>query len=79
VSGYKHIHLVAGDAGHERLSTIAKSSVHRILDKSGIKPFRIQYYCERRDPDFEEKMHNILLLYKKLSMQFDDEGRLFSF
>ena len=72
----KHIHLVAEDAGYERLSTITKSSVHRILNKSGIKPFRIQYYCERRDPDFEEKMHNILLLYKKLSMQFDDEGRL---
>ena len=72
----KHIHLVAKDAGYERLSTITKSSVHRILNKAGIKPFRIQYYCERRDPDFEEKMHNILLLYKKLSMQFDDEGRL---
>ena len=72
----KHIHLVAKDAGYERLSTITKSSVHRILNKAGIKPFRIQYYCERRYPDFEEKMHNILLLYKKLSMQFDDEGRL---
>ena len=72
----KHIHLVAEDAGYERLSTITKSSVHRILNKVGIKPFRIQYYCERRDPDFDEKMHNILLLYKKLSMQFDDEGRL---
>ena len=75
----KHIHLVAGDAGHERLSTIAKSSVHRILDKADIKPFRIQYYCERRDPNFEEKMHNILLVYKKLLMQFDDEGRLLPF
>ncbi len=54
-------------------------SVHRILDKAGIKSFRIQYYCERRDQDFEEKMHNILLLYKKLSMQGDDEDRLFPF
>ena len=75
----KHIHLVAEDAGYKRLSTITESSVHRILDKADIKPFRIQYYCERRDPTFEEKMHNILLLYKKLSMQFDDEDRLFPF
>ena len=75
----KHIHLVAEDAGYKRLSTITESSVHRILDKADIKPFRIQYYCERRDPDFEEKMHNILLIYKKLSMQFDDEGRLLPF
>ena len=75
----KHIHLVAEDAGYKRLSTITESSVHRILDKADIKPFRIQYYCERREPDFEEKMHNILLIYKKLSMQFDDEDRLFPF
>ena len=39
----KHIHLVAKGAGYERLSTITESSVHRILEKSGIKPFRIQY------------------------------------
>ncbi|MBR4537057.1 MAG: hypothetical protein IKO62_10490, partial [Bacteroidales bacterium] len=28
------------------------------------------------DPDFESKMHNLLLLYKKLSMQFDADGKL---
>ena len=75
----KHINLVAADAGYARLSTITASSVHRILDKVNIKPFRIQYYCERRDPDFDEKMHNILLLYKQLSLQFDEEGRLLPF
>ena len=75
----RHINLVAADAGYARLSTITASSVHRILDKANIKPFRIQYYCERRDPDFDEKMHNILLLYKQLSLQFDEEGRLLPF
>lgn len=75
----KHINRAARDAGFERLSTITESSVSRILDKANIKPFRIQYYCERRDPEFEDKMHNVLVVYKQLSMQFDEDGNLLPF
>ena len=62
----KHINKVAKDAGYERLSTITEASVFRILDKANVKPFRIQYYCERRDPEFKDKMHNVLVVYKQL-------------
>lgn len=72
----QHINKTAAKEGFERLATITESGVYRILDKSKIKPFRIQYYCKRRDPDFEEKMHNVLLVYKQLEIQFDDEGNL---
>ena len=75
----QHINKTAVDAGFERLATITESGVYRILDKCKIKPFRIQYYCERRDPDFDEKMHNVLLVYKQLQMQFDEEGHLLPF
>lgn len=75
----KHINSAAKDAGYERLSTITESGVYRILDKANIKPFRIQYYCERRDPDFDDKMHNVLVVYKQLSMQFDEDGNLLPF
>lgn len=75
----KHIRAHAREAGYERLSTITESGVYKILDKSNIKPFRIQYYCERRDPDFDQKMHNILLVYKQLSLQFDKDGKLLPF
>ena len=44
-----------------------------------IKPFKIRYYCERRDPEFEEKMHDVLLVYKQVEMQFDDQGNLLPF
>ena len=71
-----HIHEVAEAAGHARLSTVHKSTVHRILDEAEVKPFRIRYYCERRDPEFGEKMHSVLLVYKQLSMQFDEDGSL---
>ena len=71
-----HINKNAEAAGHTRLSTIHKSTVHTILDEAAIKPFRIKYYCENRDPEFDSKMHNVLLVYKQLSMQFDAEGKL---
>lgn len=69
-----HINKNAEEAGFIRLSTIHKSTVHTILDNAEIKPFRIRYYCENRDPDFDDKMHNVLLVYKQLSMQFDEDG-----
>ncbi len=39
-----------------------------------IKPFRIKYYLERKDPDFENKMHDVLLVYKQVEMQFGEDG-----
>lgn len=71
-----HINKNAESAGYTRLSTIHKSTVHAILDAAEIKPFRIKYYCENRDPEFDDKMHNVLLVYKQLSMQFDEDGKL---
>lgn len=75
----RHINKTAASEGFDRLATITESGVYRILAKSKIKPFRIQYYCERRDPDFDDKMHNVLLVYKQLEMQFDEDGNLISF
>jgi len=69
-----HINKSAENAGYIRLSTIHKSTVHTILDEAEIKPFRIKYYCENRDPEFDNKMHNVLLVYKQLSFQFDEDG-----
>ncbi len=75
----KHINKTAKDAGFERLATITESGVYKILNKANIKPFRVQYYCEKRDPDFDEKMHNVLVVYKQLSLQFDEDGNLLPF
>lgn len=66
----------AESAGYPRLSTISRSMVHSVLEEAEIKPFRIKYYCENRDPEFDSKMHNVLLVYKQLSMQFDESGNL---
>ena len=71
-----HINKTAEAAGYTRLSTIHKSTVHTILDEADIKPHKITYYCENRDSDFDYKMHNVLLVYKQLEMQFDESGKL---
>lgn len=75
----KHINKYAEEAGHIRLATISQSKVRTILEEADIKPNKITYYCENRDPDFDQKMHNVLLVYKQLSMQFDENGQLLPF
>ena len=71
-----HIQQTAEAAKHPRLSTISKTKIVTILNAAEIKPFRIKYYCEKRDPEFETKKHNILVLYKQISMRFDEAGDL---
>ena len=75
----KHINKFAEGAGHIRLSTVSQSKVRTILEEADIKPNKITYYCENRDPDFDQKMHNVLLVYKQLSLQFDEHGQLLPF
>lgn len=50
--------------------------VQKILQRSQIKPFKIKYYCKKRDPGFDQKMHDVLLVYKQVSLQFDEEGNI---
>lgn len=75
----KHINEFAEAAGHIRLATISQSKVRTILEEADIKPNKIKYYCENRDLDFDQKMHNVLLVYKQLSLQFDEDGKLLPF
>jgi transposase len=73
---HQHIQNHAEEAGFPRLKTITKPMVQKILKRSDIKPFKIKYYCEKRDPNFESKMHDVLVVYKQVSMQFDADGNI---
>jgi transposase len=73
----EHINRNAESAGYIRLSTLTKTSIKNILDAAEIKPFRIQYYCENRDPEFDQKMHQVLFVYKQIEMLFDENGELY--
>ena len=56
-------------SGHPGLAQAGKATVQRILDEQELKPHKIRYYLERRDPDFEAKMCQVLLVYRELSME----------
>ncbi len=55
-------------AGYPRLAHAGKSTVWRILDDHDSKPHKIRYYLERRDPDFDRKMHEVLMVYRDVSI-----------
>lgn len=73
---HKHIQKHAADAGFPRLATVTKPYIQKFLKEQDIKPFKIKYYCEKCDPDFESKIHDVLLVYKQIEMQFDENGNL---
>ena len=73
---HQYIQNHAEEAGYTRLTTITKPMIQKILKRSEIRPFKIKYYCEKRDPDFETKMHDVLVVYKQVEMQFDEDGNI---
>lgn len=58
----------AAAAGFTRLAGAGKSTVWRILDDNDIKPHKIRYYLEKRDPDFDRKMQEVLMVYRDVSI-----------
>jgi len=71
-----YINKHAEAAGYTRLSTISRSSIKNILDHAAIKPHKVRYYCEKRDPEFDKKMHDVLVVYKQIELQFDEDGQV---
>lgn len=72
----QYIQACCAEAGYPGLKNISHSTVRSILEGNEIKPNKISYYLERKDPDFETKMHDVLLVYKQIEMCFDEEGNL---
>ena len=64
-----HVRRQAGASGHPSLARAAKATVQRILDEQHLQPHKVKYYLERRDPEFEQKMREVLLIYQEVMMQ----------
>jgi hypothetical protein len=64
-----HVRKHAAEAGYPALSKAAKATVHRILAEQPLHPEKIKYYLERRDPDFEGKMREVLIVYQDVALQ----------
>jgi len=77
--GYPHelwtTRLLAGHAraqgpaeGHACLANLAQGTVCKLLDQDDVKPHKVRYYLERRDPEFAAKMAEVLCVYRKVKL-----------
>src|SRR5437868_10421763 len=64
----QHVRQHCVEAGHPSLSALSRSKLHRILKGGELQPHKIRYYVERRDPDFERKMVEVLHVYKEVEI-----------
>ena len=63
----EHIRRSARAAGHPSVAGVAKSTIHVILRDAPVRPHKIKYYLERRDPEFDRKMKEVLIVYREVS------------
>jgi transposase len=64
-----HVRKHAEEAGHECLQKAAKATIQRILEGHPLRPHKIAYYLEKRDPEFDRKMAEVLCIYKEVNLQ----------
>ncbi len=69
-----HVRTHAVAARHPSLAKAVKATVQRILAEQPLHPERIKYYLERRDPQFDEKMKNVLLVYRAVALQNEERS-----
>ena len=67
--------------GHPCLKALSRGTVSKILSANVVQPHKIQYYLERRDPLFEEKMNQVLFVYREVMIASakDDNNSLVVF
>ena len=54
--------------GHECLAHLVQGTVCKILGREEIKPHKVRYYLERRDAEFEQKMAEVLCVYREVQL-----------
>jgi transposase len=70
----KHTRKHAPAAGYECLNCAAKATIHRILKSQPLRPHKVRYYLEKRDKEFAKKMQEVLVVYKEVNAQNDNQN-----
>lgn len=70
----QHVRNHCHDAGHPSLGRLGRGTVSKILSKGGVKPHKVEYYLENRDPEFQAKMVQVLCVYKEVQL-LREEGK----
>jgi transposase len=55
-------------AGHTCLAQLAPSTVHDFLNNQPVKPHKVRYYLDRRDPAFDERKAEVIEVYAAAEM-----------
>src|ERR1700693_4581530 len=55
-------------AGHAWPAHLPQGTVCKILDADDVKPHKVRYYLERRDPEFARKMAEVLCVYREVKL-----------
>ena len=64
----KHVRKHCEAAGHRSLTKLGRGTVSKILSANQVQAHKIQYYLERRDPEFDAKMVQVLHVYKEVEI-----------
>jgi transposase len=64
----QHVRSHCQTAGHPSLAKLGRGTVSKLLTANQIQPHKIQYYLERRDPEFDAKMVQVLHVYKQVEI-----------
>lgn len=64
----KHVQSHCKAAGHPSLAQLSRGTVSKILSANPVQPHKIRYYLERRDPEFEAKMAQVLHVYRTVEL-----------
>src|SRR5262250_4015680 len=54
--------------GHLCLAKVVQGTVCKILNEQEVKPHKVRYYLERRDPEFKAKMAEVLCVYREVKI-----------
>jgi len=63
-----YVRANATATGHDCLKLAAKATIHRILKENNLQPHKIKYYLEKRDPEFDRKQEEVLIVYKEVEL-----------
>jgi len=55
-------------AGHACLAKLVQGTVCKLLAREEIKPHKVRYYLEQRDAEFEQKMAEVLCVYREVQI-----------
>lgn len=69
----QYIREHAVEQGHSSAATIVGGTISKLLSAQQVQPHKVTYYIERRDPDFDAKMVQVLHVYQQVEWKLEND------